>query len=71
MQERRKNVRTETLVELAEIVLKIKIVQFNENSLKLFGGAAVSTKFSPPYAILFMANLKNGILENTELHPRK
>lgn len=41
MQERRKNVRTETLVELAEIVLKIKIVQFNENSLKLFGGTAV------------------------------
>ena len=45
-------VTTETLVELAEIVLKNNIFQFNEKTLKQLRGTAIGTKFAPLYAIL-------------------
>ena len=59
-----KKVTTETLVELAEIVLKSNIFQFNEKTLKQLRGTAIGTKFAPPYAILFMADLEERILED-------
>ena len=49
------NVSAETLVELAELVLKINIFNFEEKTLKYKRGTAIRTKFSPPYGILFMA----------------
>ena len=58
----------ENLVELAEIVLKNNIVQFNEKTLKQLRGTAIGTKFAPPYAILFMVDLEERILEDIELH---
>ena len=61
---------TETLLEPAEIVLKSNIFQFNEKTLKQLRGAAIGTKFTPPYAIIFMADLEEGILEDVELQPR-
>ena len=61
---------TETLIELAEIVLKNNIFQFNEKTLKQLRGIAIGTKFAPPYAILFMADLEERILEDIELQPR-
>ena len=48
---------TETLSELAEIVLKKNFFQFNEKTLK-------------PYAIMFMVELEERILEDIELQPR-
>ena len=51
-----KKVTTETLVELAEIVLKSNIFQFNEKTLKQLRGTAIGTKFAPPYPFLFMAD---------------
>ena len=62
-----KKVTTETLVEFAEIVLKNSIFQFNEKALKQLRGTASGTKFIPPYAILFMADLEERILDNIEL----
>ena len=58
----------ENLVELAEIVLKNNIAQFNEKTLKQLRGTAIGTKFAPPYAILFMIDLEERILEDIELH---
>ena len=60
---------TEILLELAEIVLKNNIFQFNQKTLKQLRGTAIGTKFAPPYAIIFMADLEERILENTELQP--
>ena len=65
-----KKVTTETLLELAEIVLKNNIFQFNEKNLKLLRDTSIGTKFAPPYAIKFMADLEEKILEDIELQPR-
>ena len=65
-----KKVTTETLVELAEIVLKNSIFQFNEKTLKQLRGKAIGTKFTPPFAIIFTADLEERILEDIELQPR-
>ena len=61
---------TETLLELAEIVLKSNIFLFNEKTLKQLRGTAIGTKFAPPYAIIFMADLEERILKDIELKPR-
>ena len=65
-----KKVTTETLLELAEIVLKSNIFLFNEKTLKQLRGTAIGTKFAPPYAIIFMADLEERILKDIELKPR-
>ena len=50
-----KDVSIDTLVELAELVLKNKIFSFNEKTLKQKRCTTIGTKFAPPYSILFMA----------------
>ena len=60
----------DTLLELAEIALKNNICQFNEKTLKQLRGTAIGTKFAPPYAIIFMADLEERILKDIELKPR-
>ena len=47
-----KKVTTETLVQLAEIVLKNNIFQFNEKTLTQLRGTVIGTKFAPLYTIL-------------------
>ena len=47
-----------TLVELAEIVLKNNIFEFDENSFKPKRATAIGTRFASLYAILFMADLE-------------
>ena len=64
-----KKLTNETSVELAEIVLKSNIFQFNEKTLKLLRGTAIGTRFVPPYAMVLMADLEEGILEDIELQP--
>ena len=61
---------TETLLELAEIVLKNNIFQFNEKTLKQLRGTAIGTKFAPPYAAVFMVDYDERILKDIELQPR-
>ena len=56
-------VTTETLLELAEIVLKNNIFQFNEKTLKQLRGTAIGAKFAPPYAIMFIADLEERTLK--------
>ena len=64
-----KQISSETLVELAEIVLKNNIFQSDEKTFKQVRGTAIGTKFAPPYAILFMADLEEKILSASEKKP--
>ena len=64
-----KQISSDTVVELAEIVLKNNIFQFDKKTFKQVRGTAIGTKFAPPYAILFMADLKEKILSAYEKKP--
>ena len=64
-----KDVSTDTLVELAELVLKSSIFNFNEKTLKQKRDTGIGTKFPPPYSILFMAELEEKIIENVDNKP--
>ena len=53
-----KQISSDALAELVEIVLKNNIFEFDEKIFKQKRGTAIGTKFAPPYAILFMADLE-------------
>ena len=55
------------MVELAEIALKNNVFQVAKKTLKQLRGAAIGTKFASSYAILFMVDLEEKILEDIEL----
>ena len=57
-----KDVPTDTLVELAELVLRNSIFNFNQKTLKQKRGTTMGTKFASPYSILLMAQLEEIIL---------
>ena len=61
-----KKISNDTLAELAEIVLKNNIFEFDEKTFKQKRGTAIGTKFAPPYAILFIADLEEKLLEMFE-----
>ena len=64
-----KQISSDTLTELAEIVLKYNIFEFDEKTFKQVRGTAIGTNFAPPYAILFMADLEEKILNAFEEKP--
>ena len=64
-----KEVTTDTLVELADIVLKNNYFQFLEKTFKPKRGTAIGTKFAPPYSSLFMADLEKRLLFDIDLKP--
>ena len=64
-----KEVSTDTLVELADIVLKNNYFQFLDKTCKQKRGTAIGTKFAPPYSILFMADLEKRLLSDIDLKP--
>ena len=64
-----KRISSDTLTELAEVVLKNNIFEFDEKTFKQKRGTAIGTKFAPPYTILFMANLEEKMLEGFEKKP--
>ena len=45
-------------MELAEVVLKNNISEFDDKTFKQKRGTAIGTKFAPPYAFLFMAGFE-------------
>ena len=55
---------TESLIELAELVLGNNYFEFNDRFRRQKGGTATGTKFASPYAIIFMAALEEKILES-------
>ena len=58
-----KQISSDTLPELAEIVLKNNIFEFDEKAFKQKCGTVIGTNFLPPNAILFMTDLEEKILE--------
>ena len=65
----KKYISSDTLCDLAEVVLKNNIFKFGEKTLKQKRGAANGTKFAPPYSILFMAELEDEIRGKAEFKP--
>ena len=64
-----KQISSDTLTELPEVVSKNNIFEFDEKTFKQTRGTVIGTKFAPPYAILFMANLEEKMLEGFEKKP--
>ena len=64
-----KVITTDSLMELAECVLKNNIFEHNTCVYKQKQGTAIGTKMAPPYAILFMAELEESILKSAILKP--
>ena len=62
----KKQIVSDTLAELAEVVLKNNIFEFDGKTFKLKRGAAIGTKFAPPYAILFTTDFERKMLESFE-----
>ena len=49
-----KTISTDSLIELAECVLKNNIFEHDKSAFKQLRGTAVETKMAPPYAIIIM-----------------
>ena len=64
-----KSVSTDSLMDLAECVLKNNIFEHNETFYKQLRGTAIGTKMAPPYAIIFLGFLEENILSDRELKP--
>ena len=58
-----KQISSDTVTELVEIVLKNNIFKVDEKTFKQKHGTAIGTKFAPPRAVLFMADLEEKMLE--------
>ena len=60
---------TDSLILLAECVLKNNVFEHNMRYFKQLNGTAIGTKFTPPYAILFMGYLEDEILNSLVERP--
>ena len=64
-----KCVSTDTIKDLAKKVLKNNKFTFKKKTLKQKRGTAIGTKFVPPYNSLFMAELEDEIIKQSEYRP--
>ena len=64
-----KSISTDSLMDLAECVLKNKIFEHNSSYFKQKQDTAIGTKMAPPYAILFMDALEQHFLQSSLLKP--
>ena len=64
-----KNISTESLLDLADCVLKNNVFEHNGKIYKQKRGTAMGTKMAPSYAILFMDMLEKRLLDNFPLKP--
>ena len=62
-----KTISTDSLMDLAEYVLKNNIFEHNLSFFKQIRGTAIGTKMAPPYAIIFMGSYK--ILQDCNFKP--
>ena len=51
------------------IFLEKNILTFEKKARKQKRRAAIGTKFAPPYSILFMAELKENLIKESEYKP--
>ena len=64
-----KYISSDTLCNVAEVVIKNNILKFVKKRLKQKRGTAIGMKFESPYSILFMAKLEEEILRKAEFKP--
>ena len=64
-----KRISTESLIELAECVLKNNIFEHNLSFYKQLRGTAIGTKMAPPYAIISLCNLKERFFSDCDISP--
>ena len=64
-----KQISSDTLIELAEIVLKNNFFEFDQKTFKQVRGTTIGTKFAPPYAIFFISDLEEKTLNAFEEKP--
>ncbi len=57
---------TETIVELARLILTNNVFEFNGKYYKQIQGTAMGTKMAPSYAILFMSHLEEALLNHPD-----
>ena len=61
-----KTVSTDSLIALAECVLKNNIFEHNTSFHKQLSGTAIGTEMAPPYAITFMGDLEENLLKDCD-----
>ena len=64
-----KQISSDTLTELAKVVLKNDIFEFDKENLKQKRGTAAGTKFAPLYAVLLTPNFEEKMLESFKKKP--
>ena len=64
-----KQISGDTLIELAKVVLKNKLFEFEEKTLKEVRRTTIGKKFAPLYVILFMSDSKEKILNPFDEKP--
>ena len=62
-----KSISTESILELAECVLKNNVFEHNEMFYKQLRGTAIGTKMAPPYAVVFMGKLEEDFIKGQRL----
>ena len=58
---------TETLIKMAEFVLKNNLFKFNSKVFQQISGTAIGTKFAPPYTCIYMNRAEQDFFETQEL----
>ena len=56
-------------MDLAECVLENNVFEYNLSFFKRLRGTAIRTKMAPPYAIIFMGDLEERILQGCSFKP--
>ena len=64
-----KTISTDSLMDLAECVLKNNIFEHNLSVFKQLRGTAIGIKMAPLYAITFIGDLEERILQNCSFKP--
>ena len=64
-----KSISTESILQLAECVLKNNVFEHNEMFYKQLRGTAIGTKMAPPYAVVFMGKLEEDFIKGQRLKP--
>ena len=64
-----KKIPTETLIKMAECVLKKNLFEFNNKVFQQTSGTAIGTKFAPSYGCIYMDRVEQDFLKIQELKP--